>query len=153
DTTYGKGKLNWIAGGLHTLLQVINFYVLIWIISRINLHQLALPLENTWQVTLFTLQMVIGGGLVSGIIFGLYLLVSTLLFNAHPTEAFSSMRISGYKNFLRMHITKNTVTIYPIGVKKVVSDWKNISKDEEKPVFQGTGIDYELIEAPIIIHH
>lgn len=153
DTTYGKGKLNWIAGGLHTLLQLINFYVLIWIISRINLHILALPLENAWQITLFTLQMVIGGGLISGVVFGLYLLVSTLLFHAHPTEAFSSMRLTGYKNFLRMRITKNTVSIYPIGVKKVVSDWENISKDEEKPVFKGATIDYGLIEAPIVIHH
>ena len=140
-------------GGMHTLLQVINFYVLIWIISRINLHILALPLENAWQITLFTLQMVIGGGLVSGILFGIYLLASTLLFNAHPTEAFSSMRITGYKNFLRMHITKDIVSIYPIGVKKVVSDWKNISKDEEKPIFKGASIDYELIEPPIVIHH
>lgn len=153
DTTYGKGKLNWIAGGLHTLLQVVNFYLLIWVISRINLQMLELPLESGQQITLFTLEMVIGGGLVSGLIFGLYLLASTLLFKAHPTEAFSSMRLTRYKNFLRMHITKESVRIYPIGVRKVVSDWKNISENEEKPEFKGSEIDCELIEEPIVIHY
>ena len=50
---------------------------------------------------------------------GLYLLLSLNLFSRHTTEAFSSLRIEDYKNFLRMRIDPDGgLTIFPIGVQK-----------------------------------
>jgi hypothetical protein len=54
---------------------------------------------------------------------GLYLLVSLNGFGKHWNEAFSSMRIKSYKNFLRLRIAPDgSLTIYPIGLKDVPRD-------------------------------
>lgn len=149
DTKTGKGKWNYIAGVIHGALHFINFYVLIWLFSGIN--EMILPgvsIDSMKKILLFSGEMVLVGGFISAFIFGLYLLVSTLIVRNHPTEAFSSFRWSGYKNFLRIHIDKDGVAkIYPIGVQKVVKNWKNIGT-EEIPKFEGDRINAQLIEEP-----
>ncbi len=150
DIKTGMGKMNRIAGFFHAFLQFINFYFLIWLFSRINLFYLGWEVDELWQVVLFTVEMIVVGGLTSGFIFGVYLLVSTLVFESHPTEASSSYRWAGYKNFLRIHIHAAGVTIYPIGVQKVVDNWKNTGSEKE-PRFEGDAIEYDLIEKPIFI--
>jgi len=150
DIKTGMGKKNRIAGILHAIFQFVNFYLLIWVFSRINLFHLGWEVNTFWQVVLFFAEMVIIGGLTSGFIFGVYLLISTLVFQSHPTEASSSFRWPGYKNFLRIHISAEGVTIYPIGVQKIVGNWKNTGT-EDKPDFEGDVIKHELIEKPIFI--
>ena len=145
DTYAGKHKWNYIAGAGHAILQLANLYWWIWVFSRWNLHCLEFPVENMRQMLLFAGEMVIVGGIASGLIFGVYLLVSALVFQSHPTEASSSFRHDGYKNFLRMRLTKDRLTIYPIGLKNVVRDWKNVGTDEE-PKFEGSPIVFSLIE-------
>ena len=148
DTVTGKGKLNYLAGFGHGVVQVISLYVLIWVFSIINLGGLNMGVNRLDQVGLLTLEMGIGGGLVSAFIFGVYLLVSVLVLKIHPTEAFSSFRWTGYKNFLRIHVHKNGVSIYPIGIKKVVKNWRDVGPPE-KPSFTGDKIEYSLIDGPI----
>jgi hypothetical protein len=86
------------------------------------------------------------GGFVSGVLVGVYLLFSSLVLKMHDNEAFSSLKIAGYKNFLRMHIKGNKLTIYPIGIRDAPK-WYNIggvfkSKEPLEP---------ELIDEPIVI--
>lgn len=150
DTATGKGSINYVAGFIHGAVQLINLYVMIWIFSVVNLNCLGMTVNTLEQVGLFTLEMVIGGGLVTAFIFGLYLLVSTLLLKIHPTEAFSSFRWSGYKNFLRIRFSRGGATIYPVGIRKVVTNWKNTGT-KEKPSFTGNPIQYDLIDEPIKI--
>merc|ERR1712110_430800 len=53
-----------------------------------------------------------------------YLTLMSLL-GRHLDEAFSSLRIEDYKNFLRLHIDKTgTLTMYAVGIDKVPKDWK-----------------------------
>jgi hypothetical protein len=93
---------------------------------------------------------------VSSFIMGLYLLVSLNVFGRHGNEAFSSLGIEDWKNFIRLHINGNgDLTIYPIGIKRVPRKWK--------PRSSGTGpelipdpedtkaTDPELIEPPIVM--
>jgi hypothetical protein len=62
----------------------------------------------------------LGGWVVSSFIMGLYLYVSLNIFRRHSTEAFSSLRIKDWKNFLRLHIAADgKLTIYAIGLRKV----------------------------------
>ena len=150
DTSSGKGKWNYLAGVMHGFLQLINLYFLIWLFSRWNLHHLGMETAHWEQVLLFSAEMIIIGGIVSAVIFGIYLLVSISLLDNHITEASSSYRWEGYKNFLRLHLTEEGLTIYPIGVEKVVTNWKNVGT-EENPKFEGDPIDYSLIEKPIKI--
>ena len=60
------------------------------------------------------------GGVLSATIFGVYLLISLNLFNRHWNEAFSSLRIQDYKNFLRLRIKPDkTLEIHAVGLKNV----------------------------------
>ncbi len=92
---------------------------------------------------------------VGAFIFGAYLWFSLRFFDRHSNEAFSSLGIQDWKNFLRLHINKEGyLTIYPIGIQRVPRHWETI------PLNQG-GSTYEpadpnatpptLIERPIII--
>ena len=153
DTKTGKRRWNYIAGLSHSLLQLANLFICIWLFSRWNLYHHSLPVDNFVQILLFTLEMVVIGGSLSGFIFGFYLLISSLVFKSHPTEASSSYRHEGYKNFLRIHLSKEKLIIYPIGLKTVSRDWKNVGT-EDKPAFEGSPVTYALIEdKPIEINH
>jgi len=146
DTKYGKHKWNYIPGAAHSILQLSNLYFWIWVFSIWNLNHLFLPIDGIWQILLFSIEIIVIGGIASGFIFGIYLLVSILIFESHPTEASSSFRHEGYKNFLRMHLTKEKLTIYAIGLKTVVKNWKDVGTNEKKPIFEGKDIAKTLIE-------
>lgn len=163
DTSFGRGKWNWIAGIFHGIAHMVNLYILLWLFSRVN--SLLLTGESfgeiynqmhEWRIAsilytlLFVAEMLTIGALSAGFIFGVYLLISSLIFQSHPTESFSSFRGTSYKNFLRFHITAQGVTIYPVGVRRVVHNWKN-KGSREKPRFEGKPVKYELIEKPIHI--
>lgn len=150
DNETRRGGRNYVTGIPHAVLQLLNFYLLVWAFSRFNLTTLGLEVTQVHQVLLFSAEMIILGGLVSGFIFGIYLLISTLLLKNHANEAFSSLRWEGYKNFLRIHISRNGLTIYPIGVEKVTRNWKNTGT-KDHPRFEGDTVHYQLIENPITI--
>lgn len=150
DTSCGRGRWNYVGGVLHSFFQLSILYILIWTFSRINLHFLDLDLDSWQQVALFSVEMLVLGSLLCGIVFGLHLISSALIFQAQPTESFSSLRLEGYKNFLRIHVTRDHLKIYPFGVENVVKNWKNIGS-ADKPRFEGDAIQYFLIETPIII--
>ncbi|MEX2564536.1 MAG: metallophosphoesterase [Cyclobacteriaceae bacterium] len=152
DTKSGKKKLNYIAGFVHGVLHLINFYFLFWLFSYTNLNHFEMSVNSIEQILLFTLEMVLAGGTISGILFGAYLTFSVIVLKNHITEAASSYRGEGFKNLLRIHINEENITIYPIGLKRVPKNWVNVGT-EENPKFQGGPIKYEIIEEPIIIKH
>src|SRR5690606_3858872 len=123
---------------------------LIWLFSSWNLYHLEMRVGSWDQVLLFSMEMILIGGTASAVIFGIYLLFSITVLDNHITEASSSFRWEGYKNFLRIHVSDTGIVIYPIGVAKVVKDWKNTGS-EESPRFKGGPIQYSLIEGPIEI--
>lgn len=63
--------------------------------------------------------VVLASGLASATWFGLYLLISLSLFGRHWNEAFSAIRIRHFKNMLRMRITAEGLTLYPVGIRHV----------------------------------
>ncbi len=150
NTTSGKYNWNYIPGVLHALLQLINLCLIIWIFPCINLNTFHLPFSTFLNTVLLVVEIYISGFLIGGLIFGVYLTLSTLLFKANIDESSSGLRYSGFKNFLRIHITKTDVKVYPIGVRRAVTNWNNIGT-VENPKFVGDEIGYELIEDPVPI--
>ena len=76
-----------------------------------------------------TLLVVMGavGGVIGGMVTGLYLGLATAIpgIEAHGNETFSSMRLTSYKNFLRLHLDGDGVLhVYPIGVDRAHTSWK-----------------------------
>ena len=57
--------------------------------------------------------------------FGAYLYLASSFLNAHYTEAFSSLRIEGYKNVVRFHInTAGDLEVYTLGLDRVPTKWE-----------------------------
>ncbi|WP_236252845.1 metallophosphoesterase [Echinicola sp. 20G] len=152
DNSSGNGNWNYIAGFFHGLLHVAIFYFMLYITSILfNL------MDDSWQyLVIYFSMLIIISGITSAIIFGIYLFISVNFLDNHITEGSSSFRYEGYKNFLRIHINSEALTIYPFGVKAVVKDWQETvidANDKDQTTFKGSPIQYELIENPIIIRH
>jgi hypothetical protein len=75
-------------------------------------------------------------------------------FGRHGNEAFSSLAVEDWKNFLRLHINEQgDLTIYPIGIRRVPRKWK-ASRDKTGPELESADPDAsepELIEPPIVM--
>jgi calcineurin-like phosphoesterase family protein len=94
---------------------------------------------------LFILSVGICGGIISATVVGVYLLVCLNWLKKHWDEAFSSLRIKNFKNFLRLRIDESgTLTVYPIGLKFVPRD---DARDPNHP----SKLYPQLLEAPIQI--
>jgi hypothetical protein len=107
-----------IAGGLHGLAHSgvawALYAVARGLVGRLELtHELAR--ESFTGAFMFAT-----GGLLGSFVFGLYLLISVNVFGRHSNEAFSSLRIADFKNFLRLHVREDgTLAIFPIGLRRV----------------------------------
>lgn len=145
DIKSGKERWNLMVGAAHAILHVALFYTFYWWIAGWHTE-----LGEGLQICLFILEIGLLGGVASTVLFGLYLLICIFLLDNHITEASSSYRWEGFKNFLRIHLSPEGLTIYPLGVEKVVKNWSN-KGSEENPRFEGDPIDYKLIEQPICI--
>lgn len=63
------------------------------------------------------------GYLLGGVIMGLYLFVSVRLFRRHANEAFSSLRVEGWKNFVRMRVDAEGVSLWAFGLDAMPDRW------------------------------
>jgi hypothetical protein len=71
----------------------------------------------------------------------------------NTNDAFSALRLDTYKNFLRIKIKDNEVTIYPLGLDAVPrrDDWVE-NRDGNGPIFvPPTPLAYHLIEPAIVV--
>jgi hypothetical protein len=108
----------------------------------------------TWLGLLATEMMPVGF-LVGSTLFGLNMLITCRWLRMNRNDAFSSLRIGSFNNFLRIRLTKDGFDIFAIGLNKVPkrNDWianKNHKKekpDPEIPVFvPKTKLEPHLIE-------
>jgi hypothetical protein len=142
-------RLNLLMGLPHGLLQWLN--LMFWLILFTRHFHAGIP-ENQQMLLIFstTLSAAFCGGIFGAFILGFYLWISVYFLKVHLDESFSSFGYQHYKNFLRMHITKDQLTIYPVGVDRVTTCWKQ-SGEGENLKFEGKFPECHLIEPPIII--
>ena len=108
--------------------------------------------NNTVYFLIYVAETLLIGGLTGSFIFGIYLWFSSLVLGIHLDESFSSFGYPHFKNFLRIHITpEGDVTIYPVGIKKAVTNWKQDGEEENLTFSSSDSAEYYLIEPPIII--
>ena len=97
--------------------------------------------------------------MLGGFLFGLYLYICSRWLGKHMPIASSALRLNGYRNFLRLRLSKNQMTIYPIGLDNVPNrnEWvKNKQPDKGAPVSvykSKSNLEPFLIEPPITITH
>lgn len=158
-----------IAGFLHGFAHVIATFFIGWSATYLGVsvlvswkfHLLGHP--YTWsfdfkhspQLILAGALIFIGGWIIGSFIMGVYLWVSLNIFGRHTNEAFSSLAIPDWKNFLRLRIdTSGNLTIYPIGIRRVARNWKARPAGETGPELvpdDPQATPPELIEPPIIL--
>ncbi len=76
------------------------------------------------------------GAWASTVVFGVYLFLALNKshLKLHANGAFASLRIQDYKNFLRIRVTQDGLTVYPIGIRKVPRKWDlRIPNDPSTP--------------------
>ena len=66
------------------------------------------------------------------LIWGIYLFINCRISHLHMDDAFSALRIKGYKQFLRLRVEPDKLTIYPIGLKRVPMrfEWRARTPEE-----------------------
>jgi hypothetical protein len=124
--------------------------------SRLNA---GLPDFGGWvapSIAVFLLEMASVGFLFGGFLFGAYLYVSSRFLNMNRNDAFSAMRLDTHRNFLRIRIKGDEVTIYPIGLTRVPkrTEWKFNDKKVGKPApayVPDDPLAPHLIEGPIVV--
>lgn len=62
------------------------------------------------------------GAVLGGTWLGLYLFLSLNLLRLHANDAFSALRITRYKNFLRCRLTSEALTIHALGVPSTATE-------------------------------
>jgi hypothetical protein len=156
-----------IMGGAHAIAHVLAAFAIALLcvsfvagISTPDSWRFPIPLGGYYfnvdaRMLLAALMIFIGGYVLGSFIMGLYLLISLNVFGRHSNEAFSSLAIQDWKNFLRLHIDKNgDLTIYPIGIRRVPRQWKARGKGETGPELVSDdprASEPELIEPPIVM--
>ena len=83
-------------------------------------------------VILYSALMIVIGGVIGGMVFGLYWVLTSVIGRMHM-DAFSALGVSDYKNFLRMRVEENKLTIFPIGLDKVPGrrGWRELRVDDD----------------------
>ncbi len=168
------GRWRWLAGGLHGLAHVTAAFLVAWggmyfTANGLGICQEILP-GNTILVPGATLCAAgwmhvwakfflgafftfLGGFLVGPFIMGLYLMVSVNGFKAHSNEAFISLAIADWKNFLRLRIDKDgQLTVFPVGLERVPRQWKATHAGPYAPAYEPDdprATPPELIEPPV----
>ena len=105
---------------------------------------------------LFAIEMVVFGGLVAGALFGIYLYASSRWLNQNHNDAYSAMRLDSHRNFLRMRIHSDEVTVYPVGLDRVPKrrGWRinTMRRGSPPPVYVPVSpLAPRLIEGPIVV--
>jgi hypothetical protein len=143
DAETAAGK--WKRGGRHFFVHIVVAAALAGV--------LALLCDSGWMVVLALLVAVPLGYFGGGRIFGEYL-IRTHRNKApkHANEVLACQGIPDYKNFLRLRLDAEGLTIYPIGVRRVPREWA-VDPDAapEKPWLRPVDreLEAELIEPPI----
>jgi hypothetical protein len=144
---------------LSAVNAIVHAFVVILLalaFSHLNRHYFVPSGWPRLSFLLFAAEMIFGGGLVAGTLFGLYLYASSRWWNQNHNDAYSAMRLDSHRNFLRMRINKDEVTVYPVGLDKVPKrrEWRmnTMRTGSPPPVYVPISpLVPRLIEGPVVV--
>jgi hypothetical protein len=139
-------RISPLLGAVHGCVQALSGFAALWVAHQLDVTQAAWPL--VFKEFIRMMQIVLTGGLFSGVVMGAYLYLSNACFGLHLDESSSSFACTDFKNFLRMRVTKSGVTIYAIGIPRATRRWKR-TVSNGRLHYEGELPKCELIEDPI----
>jgi len=118
-------RFRWIAGSLHALSHVFVGFLIFWGAAYLCITVFGLVPKSVTQYLVAAPMIMIAAWFAGSILMGLYLWISLNVFREHTTEAFSALRISDWKGFLRMHLCPNgELEVYFVGIRTVPRQWR-----------------------------
>jgi hypothetical protein len=96
----------------------------------------ARQVDDRWFPVVASAVALVLGGIVGATLVGVYLALAIAIpgLGAHANESFAAARITGYKNFLRMHVDPTgALTVYAIGIDRAVKrrHWRAVPEAED----------------------
>ena len=150
DGNGGKRNYKWV-GAVHGLVQLFCVFLFSWLFACVNFNVFAIG-NKLLFLKVYAVETFLIAGLAGSFIMGFYLWFCSLYLNMHIDESFSAFGYPHFKNFLRIHVKNDgTVTIYPIGIERVVTHWKQEGSGEAITFVSEEKATYYLIEPPIEI--
>ena len=114
-----------LGGASHALLHLAAAFAVGWLALLLTVNAFDLAYGSIAQLLLSGFITFILGGPVGAFILGVYLFASIRVFGRHGNEAFSSLRIQDFKQWLRLRIdAAGNLTIYAIGIDRVPRRWR-----------------------------
>jgi 3',5'-cyclic AMP phosphodiesterase CpdA len=167
DVAFGRWRV--LMGTLHALAHMTAAFFCAWGATYLTVSVLGVCPElapdgisctGGWlhlagKLLLDTILTFGFGFLVGPFVTGFYLWVSVNGFLAHYNEAFGSLALPDWKNFLRLRIDPGgSLTIYPVGVERVPRKWKQTHAGPYSPAYEPDdpkATEPILIEEPLRI--
>jgi hypothetical protein len=159
---FAKPSADWSQGRRKLVAKMAMglAHFLVQLVIGVTVGLAAIKVASFFDGTLFNITLVVAlavlGAVAGALTMGAYLALCCAWLRTHGNEAFSSMGLTGYKNFLRMHINRHGVlTIYPIGLDRSNTSWR-LDPDNPEPdapwlAPDGVRMRCHLIEKPIVI--
>ena len=121
-----------LGGAFHALLHLAAAFLVGWTALKLTTVGFDLAYGSIAQLLISGLVTFVAGAPVGAFILGVYLFVSIRIFGRHGNEAFSSLRIQDFKQWLRLRIdAAGNLTIYAIAIDRVPRRWRTVRRDGE----------------------
>jgi hypothetical protein len=124
-----KPLYKWLGGLTHGSAHLAGALF----VSNFTSHLLAKVTDNpVVERLLLALGSFAGGYVIGSLLMGLYLAISVCVFRRHGNEAFSSLKIEGFKNFLRMRVDADGLAVWALALDRVPGDgqWREVVGDD-----------------------
>ena len=119
----GTGWFVWAPSGLlHGLAHVTLGIGVTCLASRVMGGEPGLLSPVMWLLGWMLFGAVLW--ILGGLLFGTYLVVANIGYGGHDQEVFSGQGIEDWKSFLRIHISRESLAIYPIGLRRTSRRWR-----------------------------
>jgi len=167
DVAFGRWRM--VMGGLHALAHITAAFLCAWGATYLTVSVLGICpelaadglsctagwLHMAGKFLLNTVLTFVFGFLLGPFVTGFYLWISVNGFLAHYNEAFGSLALPDWKNFLRLRIDPDgSLTVYPVGVERVPRKWKKTHAGPYAPAYESDDPEATepiLIEEPVRI--
>jgi len=122
-----------LGGAFHATMHLATAFIVGWTALLLTVHAFDLAYGSVLQLLVSGLITVLLGAAAGSFILGLYLFVSIRIFGRHSNEAFSSLRIQDFKQWLRLRIdSAGALTVYAIAIDRVPRRWRATQRDGKR---------------------
>jgi hypothetical protein len=115
-----------LGGAFHALAHLAAAFIVGWVALLLTVRVFDLSYGSVLQLLVSGLITVLLGAVVGSFILGVYLFISVWILGRHSNEAFSSLKIQDFKQWLRLRIAPDgALTIHAIAIDRVPRRWRH----------------------------